>query len=129
MLHISSISASPMRIFSAIFAVSALAVTNAEAANGPLELTGNALLESCRAHSSPNANPDFGQGVCAGIVYAVAMSQAGVKKKFRSCPPTGTLEQFAAVTVAFVDRHPERRHEPLLNLAIDAFHEAWPCQQ
>ncbi|MGO4336017.1 Rap1a/Tai family immunity protein [Labrys sp. KB_33_2] len=118
-----------MRIFSAIFALSTLAAVNAEAAGGGAELSGNALVESCRAFLLQKTSDYFGQGVCVGIMHTVVASQAGVKQQFRSCPPGGsTLRQDAAVIVAFIDKHPERRHEPLLSLAIDAFHEAWPCQ-
>lgn len=119
-----------MRIFSAVFAVFALAAATAEAAERAPDLSGNALLESCRAFLLQKTSDHFGQGVCVGIMHTVVASQAGVKQQYRSCPPTGsTFGQDAAVIVAFIDKHPERRHEPLLSLAIDAFHEAWPCQE
>jgi Rap1a immunity proteins len=45
-----------------------------------------------------------------------------------SCRPQGvTTGQMVRVVVAYIERRPERMHEDFRRLAIEAWHEAWPC--
>jgi hypothetical protein len=32
------------------------------------------------------------------------------------------------VAVAYIERRPQRMHEDFRMLAVEAFHEAWPCK-
>jgi hypothetical protein len=32
------------------------------------------------------------------------------------------------VVLAYIQRRPQRMHEDFQDLAIEAFHEAWPCK-
>jgi hypothetical protein len=32
------------------------------------------------------------------------------------------------VVVAYIEKRPERMHEPLADLAIEALQQAWPCR-
>jgi hypothetical protein len=45
-----------------------------------------------------------------------------------SCRPQGvTIGQMVGVVVGYIERRPERMHEDFRGLAIEAWHEAWPC--
>lgn len=68
-------------------------------------------------------------GICAGIVHVLMVTGAHFQEKMRSCAPgAANVVQGAKVLSAYLSRHPERLHQPVVILAIDAFREAWPCR-
>lgn len=93
--------------------------------------TGNELLEHCRGlmQRAPVKNrvEAFGQGQCAGVVWALTTTGEALGR-LSSCLPEGVnMGQGLRVVVKFLDEHPERTHEDFVLLAATALHEAWPC--
>jgi F0F1-type ATP synthase assembly protein I len=92
--------------------------------------SGNVFLPACKsfliAHidPSPKALDAFYMGECVGIVATVSILAESVG----SCPPmNSTAAQQVRVVVSFLEAHSERLHENFIDLAIDAFRQAWPC--
>lgn len=67
---------------------------------------------------------------CNGVLYALTGASRFIEIPFlRSCPPEGgAITQAARVFVKFLEQHPERLHEDFRMLALEAMHEAWPCE-
>ena len=91
--------------------------------------SGTKLLENCTEH----AKADLGTGVsvswyqaglCAGYVNGVW----DVSDKI--CTPKGsTLGQAIRVVLKYLNDHPERLHEHMAELVVDALRAAWPCKR
>ena len=119
-----------MRTSIAVFAaLLALAVPTAHAQTG----SGNDLLEAC-----VNAGPDFQaetkdklevlqHGMCLGTVQAIVTLGESLEEPFKFCPPNGILGQAVVVLVKFLRDHPHRLNAPMIDLAVEAYREAWPC--
>jgi Rap1a immunity proteins len=120
-----------------IAAVMALSLVGSALAAGDAG-SGNAIMPGCRAQLQAGLTVDtnpadaFGQGLCVGIITGLATSTALSKVALKSaffCAPQGpTIEQYIRVVVAYIDKHPERMHEPFEILALGALAEAWPCK-
>lgn len=96
-------------------------------AQSPDTKSANVIMPGCRHFLSTSA--DFGSGVCAGQVNALAQTGRLMTQSLANCVPEGvTNEQLVRVVVAYIDRIPERTHEPFILLAIEALHAAWPCK-
>ena len=125
----------------ALLALSIVAASNAKAD----DVGGaNHLLPACRSLAARQAGVNsFETGYCAGLIeglrsttrfldplWAGELSKLpGTTLVWRSCIPDDvTLSQSAAVIVHWLDQHPERWHEDLTKLAMQAMHDAWPCK-
>lgn len=100
---------------------------------------GNSLLSKCKAamlfgEKSPQAGgwEDLGEAkYCAGFLDGVAgigsvAQQAGRPIGF--CPPSNApTGQFIRVFTRFLQDHPEKLHYNGASLAVEAFHDAFPC--
>jgi hypothetical protein len=101
----------------------------------PVIFPANDLAPGCRAAANGfpsganSANFVLG-ALCTGIVAGVLPTAPYLNEPVRFCPTNGvTGQQGLKVLIKFLDRYPERLHQPIAVLAIDAFHEAWPCQK
>ena len=69
------------------------------------------------------------QGLCAGTLNGLSYLTRYLPPHLSSCVPEGvTTGQQIRVVLAYVGRRPQRMHEQFQDLAIEAFHEAWPCK-
>ena len=65
---------------------------------------------------------------CAGIISGLAYTVKFLPPDSSSCIPQGvTIGDMGRVVVAYIERRPERMHEDFRKLAVEAWHEAWPC--
>ena len=49
---------------------------------------------------------------------------------FEACASgKATRSELVAVFVAYVEQHPQRRHDEFIKVALDAFKEAYPCKK
>jgi Rap1a immunity proteins len=92
----------------------------------------NELVPACKnflAERGTTLKDGFDQGLCVGLLDAVNYLTGNLPPDFSSCNPKGvTVGQQVRVFLAYVERRPQRLHEDFRNLAIEAFHEAWPCK-
>jgi hypothetical protein len=92
----------------------------------------NALLPYCKYAlvDSPRGGYNVGWpvGLCMGMVVTVGYVARDMPEHLRSCRPDKvTNAQMMRVVVSFVEARPERMHEDMRQLVIDAFRHAWPC--
>ena len=65
---------------------------------------------------------------CSGVVHGLAGVSKLLPPEWQSCvPANSTAQQLAQVVVRYVEARPQRMHEDLRLLALDAFRDAWPC--
>jgi len=93
-------------------------------------LSANYLVPACQRFIANNGTlNDAETGYCAGVITGLGYLSAGSPPDFRSCGPEGvTITQMTRVALAYIERHPQRMHEPFARLAVEAWHEAWPCK-
>jgi hypothetical protein len=92
----------------------------------------NALLPSCKYAfvDRPRGGYEAGYwaGLCWGMIVTVGYVARDMPEHLRSCRPDKvTNEQQVRVVISYVEARPERMHEDIRALAIDAFRHAWPC--
>jgi Rap1a immunity proteins len=92
----------------------------------------NALLPYCKYASvdRPRGGFDVGWGVglCYAMIVGVGYVTGDMPEHLRSCRPDKvTNEQLVRVVISYVEARPERMHEDIRQLALEAFHRAWPC--
>jgi hypothetical protein len=118
----------------------ALIATPAMAQKTPT--TGNNMLRHCsmveQAMSGQLGGVPAGiseahdQGTCFGIVLGVMfLANAATRNTADSACISAmiTNAQAVRVVVRYLRNHPERLHEPLADLVLAAFVDAWPCKQ
>jgi hypothetical protein len=96
------------------------------------DTSGNAMFFACRsfAEGMREKDPEVRDGgtACSDMVSAFAFAGRVLSSQFRFCPPpSSTAQQSARVLVNYMAAHPERMHEDYRQLALEAFHQAWPC--
>lgn len=96
-------------------------------------LSGNDMYPGCKALVEKRAYNEKIMGeanFCSGMLTALAFVAPAINNPdVRSCPPSSTSAlQTARVVLKYLDEHPERMHEDFRQLAIEAFHRAWPCR-
>jgi hypothetical protein len=119
----------------AVVCVAIIATADEAAAQGSTsDTSANPVYAGCKAfaQNQPASDPQMFnmKGFCAGVLHALAFVSPYLERgpEFRSCvPPESTAAQLAQVVVKFLDEHPERMHEDFRVLALEAFHNAWPC--
>lgn len=63
---------------------------------------------------------------CGGIFY---ISSYWLGPHVGICMPgNSTIGQNAAVAIAYIEKRPERWHEPFPDLVVEALRAAWPCR-
>ena len=88
------------------------------------------IVSGCQKFLSNKSDSLLQQGRCFGIIETLlVMGQIkGVAPEFTFCPaPEVATGQLIRVAVDYIERRPQRMHEDFLLLALEAFHEAWPC--
>jgi hypothetical protein len=99
---------------------------DADAQSDEYEKSANYYLPICQRFlinnpSDNNSVSTYEQGMCVGLVHGLAYMSG-------SCFPKGvTRGQTIRVVIAYIERHPQRMHEDFRELALEALHEAWPC--
>ena len=100
--------------------------------------TAEEMLAACRALPKATVTDDrvaipqdFRSGVCWGafgvIQHLVVMAYQDGRRIHRACAPAeSTRTQLIAVFVKFADDHPERLHEPFLDVALASLQGAFP---
>jgi Rap1a immunity proteins len=69
------------------------------------------------------------QSLCVGMVDGLFYVSPILPPEQRACPPPGTTkEQLVRVVVAYIERQPQRMQLSFKLLALEAFHQAWPCR-
>jgi hypothetical protein len=67
-------------------------------------------------------------GVLQRMVMMVVPSRPADARLFGACVGSESTEsELVAVFVSFVDKHPERRHDEFVQVALDAFRASYPC--
>ena len=81
------------------------------------------------AQYSSQQSPNFHDGYCLGQTNALTAVSRVLPDPLRFCMPEGGSNQQAVrIIVSFLKAHPERLHEDVVILSIDALHQAWPCK-
>lgn len=92
----------------------------------PYLITGAANVQACEKLIYNNEPTPWTGGYCLGVIEG-AMT-ALIYSRSICITGRSSLGQGARVVVAFMERYPERLHERLTVLAINAFLEAFPCR-
>jgi hypothetical protein len=109
----------------------ALLAENADAQTKPDRWSANYLMPACRDWiAGDRQGRDYvDEAMCAGIISGLAYTARFLPADTSSCRPQGVaIGQMVRVVVAYIERRPEQMHEDFVSLAIEAFHEAWPCK-
>jgi Rap1a immunity proteins len=92
----------------------------------------NYMVPACQnflAHRNTNFIDMLDQGVCVGTINGLSYLAEFLPPHLSSCAPKeATAGQKIRVFLAYIQRRPQRMHEDFQDLAIEAFHEAWPCK-
>jgi len=107
----------------------ALLAQNADAQTKPDRWSANYLMPACRNWITfAGDRQGIDEALCAGIISGLAYTVKFLPPDSSSCTPQGvTTGEMVRVVVAYIERRPERMHEDFRRLAIEAWHEAWPC--
>jgi hypothetical protein len=107
-----------------------LAVEGAEAQTDTE--SANHLLPGCQMYLREQGvvRSPFEVAMCLGLIdgltFVTETFARFLPASISSCPPRGvTKQQQVRVVVAYIERRPERMHEPFKILALQALHEAW----
>lgn len=93
--------------------------------------SGTYYLERCD-ETQPNGSKDV--GFCLGYMLGFSDMNGAVSAFFPAhgkmwCAPEAvTFEQMNLIIVKALREHPERLHEPVLFIAIEAMKRAFPCE-
>lgn len=67
-------------------------------------------------------------GSCEGVVETMMAFAPNLPADVRGCPPAqGSVLASVKILLQYLDRVQDRLDEPVINLAIEAFRDAWPC--
>jgi Rap1a immunity proteins len=120
-----------------LFAAWLICIASVASAQAPHPTSAIALLPGCRSSIGGYGTPggdttNFGpwnSGYCSGLIAGVVMLGGGLPNDDKFCAPGVSLEQALLVVIKYIEARPERLHEQLLPLALEALHKAWPCKQ
>ena len=106
-----------------------------EAGNAqPDTYSANHLLPACKEFleakdKPPSLTSAFERGICVGTVETFSLLVRILPPPLNSCPPNGvTTGQEVRVIIAYIEARPQRMHEDFKVLALEAWHQAWPCK-
>jgi hypothetical protein len=89
-------------------------------------VTGRQVFEGCKEAATQRAS--YERGVCSGIADAVG--SLGNVLPLKNCIPKGvTVNESTMILYVWLHNHPERLQEPIVDLAMVAFADAWPCNK
>lgn len=95
-------------------------------------LSGAVLLKHCEAALQDDAPPSFETGSCVGILETLRYIQPLLDPKYEKAhyclPPGLPADQETRTVVTYLQAHPERLQEEGRTLALDALHQAFPCE-
>ena len=123
------------RLVSAALFCLALPCVWSFAAHGESVTSGNRLLPYCkRAMDEPsmatNVDDALNIGFCLGLAHAFLNLGDDLWPSAHLCPPQNALvNRTLRVAVHYMEAHPERLHEPIAELFIEALQQAWPCKE
>jgi Rap1a immunity proteins len=125
-----NVTSAPHRIVRVIVSAALIASVIEAAAQQPAQDV--ATFRGCKALAEGGTADAQLQGAgmfCAGFAFGLAsVAQYLSPPGLRSCAPaTFTASQLASIIVKYAEAHPERMHEDFRQLTLEAFHDAWPC--
>lgn len=89
-------------------------------------VTGKQVFEGCKEAATQRTS--YERGVCSGIADAVG--SLGNVLPLKNCIPKGvTVNESTMALYVWLYNHPERLQEPIVDLAMVAFADAWPCNK
>lgn len=102
-------------------------------ANGSVVDAGPDAQKACRSlvdgstfHSDDDARS---AGSCEGMIETAMVFAPNMPADVRGCPPPqGSPLESAKVLLHYLDSNPDRLGEPGITLALEAFRDAWPCE-
>jgi hypothetical protein len=113
-----------------LIAAALLALGTTVAAEQPDYRSANAWFLGCKAFAENNARTVelmVDGSYCGGIVHGLSAVSQVLPPKMQYCAPvTSTASQLMRVVVRYIEAQPQRMHEDLRQLVLEAFHNAWP---
>src|SRR5215471_9119309 len=122
----------PFLLLSAAFVVSAAGADRSQQMD--VDISANTIYSGCKAFAQGLPVADKQTIVlgnyCSGVLHGLSgVSRYMTAPEWQACiPPDLPSSQLARVVVKYLDEHPQRTNEDFRRLAMEAFHEAWPCQ-
>lgn len=112
-------------------------VTQTVGAQGAARGTGNELIDACRSYVDFTRLPTndvfefFRRGYCDGLVRGISELAVSPYMDARYvCAPSGVTQgRFISVVHAYLQEHPERRHEVDWLVVLEALMDAFPCSE
>src|SRR6266404_4695606 len=112
--------------------VASLALSVIGTASGTVVDTGADAQKYCELlvkgsfHDNDEARP---AGACEGMLEAARSFSPNLPPDVRACPPAqGSVLESARVLLNYLYQNQDRLDLPGLNLALEAFRDAWPCR-
>src|SRR5262249_10199719 len=112
----------------------ALLFSMGEVAGQPpnMDTSANSAFSGCKAFADGRPPTSYELAMsgnyCAGMVHALAGVAHILPPNYRACAPdNSTARQLALVVLRYIEARPQRMHEDFRLLAVEAFHDAWPC--
>jgi hypothetical protein len=95
------------------------------------ENSANYLYPACKAFAEGQTINLSGESYCSGELNALAYAARALSPStgLQSCaPPNSTARQLGMVVIRYLEMHPELMNNDFRQLALAAFHQAWPCR-
>jgi Rap1a immunity proteins len=97
-------------------------------ANGTVVDSGADAQKYCRAFVA--GDDALTAGACEGMIETTMVFSPNLPADIRACPPVqGSALESAKVFLRYLDRNPDRLTEAGMTLSIEAFRDAWPCDE
>jgi len=95
-------------------------------ASGSVVDNGADAQSSCRAYV--DGDDTRTAGACKGMLETTMTFSPNLPADVRACPPAqGSTLESAKVLLRYLDKNPDRVSDAGITLAIEAFRDAWPC--
>jgi hypothetical protein len=112
------------------FLAAALSTQNADAQSG--QRSADKMVPACQQLLvQPKQNTlasAFDLGICTGLLEGLIYMSEYLPPDRRPCYAKNvTPVQIVRVILAYIEGRPQRMHEDFRELAIEALHDAWPC--
>lgn len=122
-----------MRAFLVVLVGAVLSLLSVSGSAEEPALSGEVLLKHCESVLQDRTPRSFEAGVCVGMLQTLTYIQPLLDPQYERagyCLPQGLPhEQEVRVVVTYLQSHPERLQEEGQTLALDALHQAFPCQE
>jgi hypothetical protein len=100
-------------------------------ANGTVIDSGTDAQKACRSlvngtfHSDDDARS---AGACEGMIETAMVFAPNMPADVRGCPPQqGSVLESAKIMLRYLDNNPGRLEDAGITVALEAFRDAWPC--